>query len=71
MTVLDMVKAALEAGGYDGLFQPGACACLISDLSPGNCLRENCSAGHKVHSKDCKYCKSGDWHIQARKPEGK
>ena len=32
MTVIDIICEYLEKHGYDGLYQPGECACLIGDL---------------------------------------
>lgn len=74
-TVLDMVRAALKAGGYDGLFNShGECACETDDLSPcGDGLTDECTAGFKVPcSETCDHgygWSTGDWHIQAERPE--
>jgi len=46
MHIINIVKSGLEQKGYDGLFVGGICACKKDDLSPGNCLSENCEAGY-------------------------
>ena len=72
--VAEMVKSALIAGGFDGLFNmDGGCACLVGDLSPGNCLSENCEAGFKKEYPDRKCGGSDcdgecDFHVQRKKP---
>lgn len=53
--ILKEVKEKLEAGGYDGLYFPGECACTTDDLAPcGECQRDDddefingCAPGHK------------------------
>ena len=47
MEVRDIVKKYLEDNGYDGLYEPGECACKIDDLAP--CGSESvwyCTAGY-------------------------
>lgn len=62
MDVKDIVRKFIEQNGYDGLFSPeGECACLADDLSPGDCLAENCEAGYRVDEEH-------DWHITYTKP---
>lgn len=46
LTVLDMIKAQLRAGGYDGLYYEDRCGCGIDDLSPGDCMNLDCCAAY-------------------------
>ena len=65
-TVREMVRAALEAGGYDGLYSMDSeCGCELADLFPccGDGV-EHCKAGHKV---PCACGEGCDWHIGPRK----
>ena len=67
MNVLDIVKAYLEANGYDGLYNEwGECACLVSDLAPCALISTDCAAGMKG---PCD-CGDHDWHIVAREAAG-
>ena len=34
MTVIEIVEHYLKVNGYDGLYCPGECACLIGELVP-------------------------------------
>lgn len=57
-SLLDVLTVGLKASGFDGLFSPGICGCLVDDLSPGNCLDEHCKPGYKhTHSV------TGDWIV--------
>ena len=49
-TVRKIVAEWLEKNGYDGLYSPGECSCLISDLMPCDEACCECMAGFKV---DC------------------
>jgi len=62
-TIISLVTAGLQAGGFGGLVQPGECGCIIGDLSPAGCLREDCTAGYKhTHSE-----RPGDWILSPKK----
>ena len=66
MTVIEIVEAALQASGHDGLFSDlDDCSCLIGDLAPccDNYVGQ-CEAGYKV---SCT-CHEGGWHVQREKP---
>lgn len=64
MQVIAIIKSGLETNGFDGLVVPGTCGCVIEDLSPGNCLSENCEAAYKhTHSQ-----RPEDW-VMSTKPE--
>ncbi len=60
MDVQAIVKKYLEENGFDGLYEPGECACEINDLFP-------CGEGSLVHCKPgykgpCD-CGDHDFHI--------
>lgn len=64
MKIILLIKNALHSNGFDGLFIPGICGCIADDISPGNCLCDQCEAGYKhTHSV------TGDW-IVSRNKEG-
>lgn len=52
----------LKRAGYDGLYFPGECACLVEDLYPCGERQEGCRPGFK---KPCD-CYEHDWHIGER-----
>ena len=44
----DIIKAYLDANGYDGLYNPGECACLKDDLeSCENIHLQECEPGYR------------------------
>ncbi|PPD48396.1 MAG: hypothetical protein CTY14_02215 [Methylotenera sp.] len=62
MNVIRIVKAGLIATGYEGLVVGGVCGCRIGELSPANCLTEQCEAAYcHLHSK------SGEWVMHPSK----
>jgi len=68
MDVKTIVKNYLEENGFDGLFQPGECACLNSELCPCEGYGiETCEAGYlqpeNPHSEF-------DWEIGPKKKKG-
>lgn len=63
MNTLRLLEAGLKANGFDGLVVPGTCGCLIGELSPGNCLSEQCEGGYKhAHSQ-----RPQDWITSTKK----
>ena len=63
MSLIEIVSAGLKANGFDGLVNPGVCACVCDDLSPGGCLTEDCNPGYKhTHSQ-----RPADWVISEEK----
>ena len=70
-TVMEMVKTALEAGGYGGLFNPRGCACEIGDIAPCGEIYRDCRAGYKQEGCTDECGIGCDWHIVDEKPEGK
>lgn len=63
--VIEILREYLKDNGFDGLCNED-CGCESPDLSPGNCLAEDCQAGYRV---PCD-CGDHDWHIQSTKPKG-
>lgn len=48
MTVIDMVRKALEEAGYDGLYnENGECACVKDDLRPCDSDFSQCRPGYR------------------------
>jgi hypothetical protein len=48
MTVIDMVRKALEEAGYDGLYNCDlGCACINDDLRPCDSDFSECKPGYK------------------------
>jgi len=48
MDVREIAEAYLAANGFDGLFYPGKCGCLLSDLMPCGNDPTDCMAGYKL-----------------------
>jgi len=46
-TVREIIAQWLREHGYDGLYHPGDCGCLISDLCPCGEDSMQCSPGYK------------------------
>ena len=63
MTVIQIIAEYLEQNKYDGLYQPGECACLKDDLAPCGQVENGCEPGHKTDAPG--NCPS-DWHIGAK-----
>lgn len=58
MNLIDIIKYGLVRNKFDGLYHSGCCACLVSDLSPGDCVGNDCRGGYKhTHSV------TGEWVI--------
>jgi hypothetical protein len=66
MSLMELIENGLKQGGYDGLFNPGACACKLDDLAPCGCLDAGvCEPGVFVEG-PCDECAGGkpcDFHI--------
>lgn len=63
MSILVILEQGLKTAGFDGLVVPGTCGCLIGDLSPGNCLSDQCEAAYKhAHSQ-----RPTDWITSTKK----
>ena len=66
MNVRGIVQIYLEHFGYDGLYVDDECACLKDDISPADCMTEDCEAGYK-----CKYdCGDHDFHVGPKEKGG-
>lgn len=60
----------LRKAGYDGLYSPGECACLIEDLYPCGERHKDCRPGYKGNCTDeCEHegAGEGNWHISAER----
>lgn len=75
MNIEEIVKAWLEANGYDGLAND-ECGCDLDDLMPcDEPYATHCVAGHKVPCNcpdgDCEwiYCWQHGWHMVPGKKE--
>lgn len=64
--VRDIVADWLQKKGFDGLYDPGCCACEIGDLMPCDNPNHGCVAGYKVMKKDSDECEA-DWHMTSNK----
>jgi hypothetical protein len=73
MTAKDILRDALKAQGFDGLYNEDApCGCLADDLEPceGGCIGD-CKPGYRVVVKAdddscadyCDSCGTDHWHI--------
>ena len=56
----------LRKAGYDGLYYPGECACLVDDLYPCGERQDGCRPGYNGDCTDeCEHegAGKGNWHI--------
>ena len=64
-SVRDVLIEGLKRNGYDGLFYPGECACLLDDLAPCDEDPLRCEPGVKRDCDgDCARDHGGTWHIE-------
>jgi len=77
MTAHEIIAMYLKerVGSYDGLVNPGYCACTPDDIAPCGSIEGSCEPGHKVEfpngdcaSDDCPADGECDWHMH---PGGK
>lgn len=67
-TVRSIVNDYLQLHGYDGLFYPGECACLLDDLMPcGGDSIPHCEPGYRTECPE--ECGEHDFHIAPTKDE--
>lgn len=76
-TCLKFLTEKLKEAGYDGLYNPNGCACLVGNLEPcGYISLVGCRPGYKVmcKPKDCTECKvdcrgwtDETWRVQQKK----
>lgn len=59
-TVLEIVTDYLRLRGYDGLYSPDDCACVLEDLVPCGEMRTACRAGVRM---PCDCGEGCDWHV--------
>ena len=65
--VVEMVRLHLVAGKFDGLYNPGLCACEVDDLAPCGEIQGDCTAGYKTFDKCDEECRGDgacEWHIR-------
>lgn len=48
MTVKEIVAEWLKEHGYDGLYYPDTCGCLLDDLMPCGESCDHCEPGYKL-----------------------
>ena len=70
MDAREIIATWLREHGYDGLFNPGVCGCLIDDLIPCDGPCSNCEAGYKADAEPDSefYDGPGSWVIQRERP---
>ena len=51
MDVLEIIEEYLEVHGYDGLYEPGECACKSGDLAPCGNIGHSCQPGYLIDKK--------------------
>ena len=56
--LIKIIAEGLEKSGFGGLVVPGICGCKRDDLSPGNCLTDDCDPGY-IHE----HSVTGSWII--------
>lgn len=68
-TVLQIIRSYMEDHGYDGLYDPGECACVLNDLMPCSEVQSTCRAGyeHKCEPESGCGCKC-DYLVSSEKP---
>ncbi len=65
-TVKEIIKKYLNENEFDGLYQPGECACEKSDLAPCGETPLDCLAGYKIPGASGM---SFDWDIGPKKSD--
>lgn len=63
--VESIVEEYLKKNGFDGLFQPGECACKIGELGPCDHLCLDCEPGYITETPGGEF----DWIIEREKRE--
>jgi hypothetical protein len=48
MTVKEIVLQYLKDNGYDGLYYEDQCGCMIYNLMPCGCDKDDCRPGHLI-----------------------
>ncbi len=61
----EMIHDYLQSNNYDGLYNPGSCACESIDLMPCGNVEISCMAGYKIAGDELK-CKCS-FHISKTK----
>jgi len=71
MELRKLLKDSLERNGFDGLFNPGVCACKLDDLCPCDepsilCEGGVLQTGDDDHCENCEGTDKCDFHIGPR-----
>ncbi len=62
--LVDLLRDALELGGYDGLYNPGECSCLLQyGLAPCSGVTDDCTAGYRIEGCSDECGLGCDWHV--------
>ncbi len=61
-TVKEIVRDYLNENEFDGLYQPGECACEKSDLAPCGETPLDCMVGYKIPPNECQGACGPDCH---------
>ena len=65
MNCKQIIEAYLREHGFDGLWCPGECACLLDDLMPCGEGCGSCEPGYRVPCPP--ECGEHDFHVSAHK----
>lgn len=66
-TVLQIVAEYLQAHGYNGLYSPDDCACVLEALAHCGEMRTDCMAGMRI---PCDCGGGCAWHVGPKGEEG-
>ena len=66
MKIIEIVRAHLVAGGYDGLVCDGTCSCELADLQPCGESMSECEPAYRGRNID-DWCSPEDWAMYASK----
>ena len=73
MNIREIVAEWLVEHGYDGLYDPGECGCLLDDLMPCDYPSTQCQAGYKIACSGGDECEWGGecgFHVGPVKEQG-
>lgn len=69
MNCEEIIAEWLKEKGFDGLYFPGECACLLNDLVPCGEYTGECEPGYKRDVDPSKSADGEDWRVERDKPE--
>jgi hypothetical protein len=69
MTIMEIVREYLGKNGFDGLYNPGECACKKDELMPCDCISDinNCIPGYLCTQGDNEDMDGWNFHIGPNK----